>query len=341
MSKQIKFTPRQIAANIRAIELAAHAPAYDGKFQHERVVAANDSLFTQAYFSEPLTAYATGWRDPNDLEAELEFYAPRVAVPRRFEYARFANAEEFFSDSALDDDLRALRGDFKEVEHTSEKVNAKTENRGLMICVDLDEVGDTANWRENYTGKLMRRLLRNSLRRSVALVSAGAVNKAKTWDTTEGKDPDQDVIAELILCADSSGIHPNRVGYGHTAWSKRGLAHRAQNTAGGFASAGMTEAALAGLLGVDKVMVSKSRFQSAAAAKTQIVGNLVLMFFGTEGVDTEDPSNVKRFVSEVEGGGFFRVFEQQVNAKKYTITVEHYEKTVLTTPLGLRKVTVS
>ena len=35
-------------------------------------------------------------------------------------------------------------------------------------------------------------------------------------------------------------MKPNRVGYGDTAFSKRALAHRAQTSAGGFSSSGMT-----------------------------------------------------------------------------------------------------
>ena len=79
-----------------------------------------------------------------------------------------------------------------------------------------------------------------ALRRAIALLSAAATNTAKTWDTTAGKDPDSDVNTELVTAADLSGIRPSRVGFSDTSWSKRLLAHRAQNTAGGFASAAMT-----------------------------------------------------------------------------------------------------
>jgi hypothetical protein len=317
------------------------APEFDGRFVTGRIAAANDSMFVQANFSEPLTAFASGFRDPNNIEETLNFFAPPVQTARRFEYAQFVNIEEFFSDGDLDDDLRAPRADFKKVEYKSEKVNGKTENRGLCIDIDMDEVGDIDLALEDATAKLIRRSHRNDLRRVIALLSAAAVNAAKTWDTTAGKDPDQDVIAEQVAAATASGLGFNRVGYGHTAWSKRALAHRAQNSAGGFASAGLTAEQLAGLLNVDKVHVSRERFQDTASAKAEIIGNLVLMFFALDGVSTEDASNIKRFWSPTEGGGMFRVYQQQISAKLVRVTVERYVKPVITSTLGIRKFTVS
>jgi hypothetical protein len=327
--------PHHEAAALAADDIhPSHAP-----LQHGRIVLANESRFTESYFSRPLTTYAVGYRDPAALEEELEFFAPRVPVTRRFEYAEFSNAEEWFSETT--DDLRTFHADFKRVEYTSKKVNAKTENRGLTMRVDLDEVSETSGWEERSVSKLLRRLRRNSLRRAFALLSAAATNTAKTWDTTAGKDPDQDVVLDLVTAADSSGVRPTRIGYGETAWSKRILAHRAQNSAGGFASAGLGEGALAQFLGVDQVRVSKARYQSAAAAKTQVVGNLVLMFNAMSGQDSEDASNIKRFVSPTISGGDVRVYTQQVGAKLYDITVEHYEALKITSTLGIRKFTVS
>lgn len=307
--------------------------------QHEQVALANSSLFTESYFSRPLTSFAVGFRDPEDIEADLEFYAPRVPSPRRFEYATDTAAEEWFSETV--DDERAIGADFKEVRYTSTKVTGRTANRGLTMVVDIDEMAEKSGWQEMYTAKLLRRLRRNELRRAVALLSAAATNTAKTWDTSSGKDPDQDVITDLITGANASGISLNRVGYGSTSWSKRALAHRAQSTAGGFSSAGLTEEQLAGVLGVDQVRHTRARYQSGAAAKTQIVNNLVLMFYAASGMSPEDPSNIKRFVSPTASGGDVRVYVQQTSDKIYRITVEHYSLIKITSTLGIRQFTVS
>lgn len=304
-----------------------------------RIALANESLFNQAYFSRPLTTFAVGFKAQEDLEDDLEFFAPRVAVNRRFEYEVWNNAEEFYSETT--DDIRSIRGNFKEVEYTSSKVQAKTDNRGLTMRVDLDEVAEKTGWQEIYTQKLIRRLRRNALRRAIALLNAAATNTAKTWDVSAGKDPDSDVLSELQTCADSSGVRPNRVGYGESSWSKRVLAHRAQNNAGGFASAGSDEEEVARFLGVERVHRTAARFQSSASAKTQIIGNGVFMFSALSSGHIEDPSNIKRFVTPTGGGGDLSVYVQQVSAKLFDITVEHYELLKMTSLLGVRKFTVS
>jgi hypothetical protein len=327
---------------LRRIENASFeaAPTTADLNIHERVTEFNAALATEAYFQQPLTDFAVGWRDA-DLDAELEFFAPEVPVSERFEYAVADNAEEFLSDG--DDDERAIKGDFKDVEYTETKVQEKTRNRGLQITLDLDLLKGRSNWEEYYVQKLLRRIKRNSLRRAIALLNTGT-NDAKTWDATAGKDPDQDVLTALIAAADQSGVKPNRVGYGDTASSKRQLAHRAQNSAGGFASAAMSEAQLAGMLGVEQVLFSKSRFTSSATAKTQTVSNLVLLFNAASGMDTEDASNIKRFVSNgspEEGGGRYQVYSQRISAKRHVIAVGHYELIKITSLLGMRKITVS
>lgn len=318
---------------------------------------ANAALIVEGYFSEPLTAFAMGWRDPNNIEATLEFFAPKVPCSRRFEYAETLNVEEFYSDV---DDIRSIGSDFKDVEYKSIKTTAKTQNKGLSITIDLDEIDGAPGWEQRTVAKLQRRLLRNELRRAITLISAAATNTAKTWDTTALKDPDQDIRTDLLAAATLSGVRPNRVGFGDTAFDKRVISHRAQNTAGGYASAVLTPdnaqhtlntqvnpggsvvvGSLSAQLGVDRTWVSRERYQSAAATKTEIVNNLVLEFFASDGMDTEDASNIKRFVSNTDAGGMWRVFSQQISSKLYRITVEYYSLIKITSTLGLKKLTIS
>jgi hypothetical protein len=303
-----------------------------------RIFLPNESRFSSAFYSEPLTAYATGWRDPNNLEAVLDFIASPVQVSRRFEYKKADNAEAFLSDI---DDARAIGADFKRVEYKGSTVNEKTINRGLTIRVDLDGAGDIPNWRELYTARLLQRVLRSELRRAIDAVVTAATNTNKTWDLSAGKDPDQDILTDLIASVDASGVRPNRILFGDVAWNKRLLSHRAQATAGGFASAALTPEQLASFLGVDAVRISRERYQSTASAKSKVTPDVVLLFYGLDGASTEDPTNAKRFWSAVEGGGKFRVYEQQVNSKMVDITVEHYSNVILTSSVGLRKLTIS
>jgi hypothetical protein len=302
------------------------------------VCLANDSRFSESYFNQPLTGFAVGWRDPNDIQGTLNFVAPPVTVGRYFTYAEATNADEFITDT---DDERAIGAEFKRVEFTATKTTAKTANKGLTYRVDTDEVKDTPNWRQDKVAKLLRRIYRNDLKRAVTLLAAAATNTAKTWDTTAGKDPDYDVIADLVTASDSSGVRPTRLLYGDTAWQKRLLSLRAQNLAGQGMSAGMTPEELARFLTVDRVYISRERYQSSATAKTQVVANLVLMFNAADGLDTEDASNIKRFVSPTMDGGLVRVYEQQMGPHIIDLTVEHYSLVKITSTLGIRKFTVS
>jgi len=311
----------------------------DGNLRPGEIVLANEARFTEQYYSEPLTAFGIGFRDPANIEEELEFVAPRVPTGRRFEFKKAANAEEFYSET---DDERSIGSDFKRVEYSGTSVNEKTINKGLTIRVDLDQVADQPNWREANTGRLIRRTWRNDLRRAKIILAAAANNTAKTWNTDALKDPDMDVLNDLIAAADVSGIQPNRIVYGQTAWAKRLLSLRAQNLKGQGNSATLTPAELAAWLGVEDLRVSKTRYASSATAKTQTVANLVLMFYAEAGQSPDEASNIKRFVSAVEGGGFLRVYEQQVSAKLVDITVEHYSNIVITSSgNSIRKFTVS
>jgi len=328
---------REIMENaMRQIDEFKFDPESSGKFEHDRVEEANASVFDSTNLSEPLTNYAVGWRDESGLDEALNFFAPEVPVGLRFEYRQFNNADDFETDT---DDARAIYAGFKEIIEGGSMVQDKLTNRGLMIAVDEDEVQDDPNWRERKVRKILNRIKRNALIRAVALLDAAAGNTAVTWDATAGKDPDQDVETSLAAAADSSGMMPNRVAYGETARLKRKLSLRAQTHAGGFANAGMTAQELAAYLGVESVLFAKSRY-GTGATKTRLMASLVLAFTAYNGADTEDASNIKRFFRLLDGQRY-RVYEWRDGPKKYRIAVEHYERTRITSTLGIRKNTVS
>ncbi len=307
------------------------------------MAAENAALIVEANYQQPLTDYVVGFSEMAEQQAEIEFLAPSVQTGRRFEYATFDNTEAFLSDNSADD-LRAPRSDFKAVEYTSGKTQAKTFNRGLKIVLDSDDIANRPNWQEFHARRLTERLLRNKIRRAIALLAAAATNTAKTWDTTALKDPDQDVISELVTSADKLGIKPNRVYYSDTAWAKRLLAHRAQTTAGGFGSSNIrTEAELAGLLGVQGVFHSNSRYSSSTTAKTQSAGAKVLAYVAEPNQSEEDPSHIKGFWSPCDNGQKFAVYVRQCGTKMWELAVEHYEKLAITVSFSgsIRQLTIS
>jgi hypothetical protein len=327
-------------------------PDPDSGYRNGQVFFANDSRFIETYYSEPLTNYLVGFRDPNNIEDTLNFFAPVVPVGgRRFEWKAANNAEEFLSE--IVDDQRAIGADFKQVKYTGTDVQDKTYNRGLTLIVDLDNVPGGAGsgtevppWQQQRVAKLTRRLYRNSLRRAVAAISAASTTANYTWGTgATAANPDLDVQAELINATNLSGIRPNRVAFGDTAFLYRNRAYGAQNNPAGYLGYNPdVAAALAAALQVDRVRVVRERYQTGTGTKSEMLGASVYAFYAEDGVDTEDPSNIKRFVSlfdEEQGGGLFRVYVQQVSSKLVALTVEFYEKIVITYPGGIRKLVIA
>ena len=330
-----------VPANVRVFAANEREPQYRDIAQHPigTIVAANDDLLVEANFSEPLTSYATGWRDPADLQGALDFVCPSVVVGRRFEFAQATNAEEFYSEI---DDVRAAGADFKRVEYTSSKALGITLNKGLTLRVDRDQIQNNPQWQQQAVDRLMRRLLRNEYRRAITIITAAATNTAKTWDGNAGEDPDQDVITDLIAAADASGVPANRVLYSANSWNKRGLSYRLQTSrAGTLSLATYTPDQVAGVFGVDAVQINRSRYQATATSKSQIVGSEVIEFYAEDGLGQDDPSNIKRFISNTDAGGRFAVYVQPFGSKLWDVTVEHYSNIVVTSTLGLRTLTIS
>ena len=332
--------PRESLANaLNAFDPAERLANDDFNPPAGQLVLANEGRFESNFFSEPLTQFTVGWLEKQDIKSTLDQIAPEVPVGRRFEFKKMANVEAFLSET---DDVRAIGADFKRVEYTGSTVNEKTYNKGLTIRIDDDEQFG-ADWQERAVMRLTERLYRNELRRAIALLSAASTNTAVTWDGSSGKDPDGDLLTQIEASGDARGLDSNVAIFGSTSWRKRLLNYRAQLTAGsiGSLSKAQTPQELADMLGLDRIILSKERYQATASTKSQIVANKVIIYMAYAGVGKDDPSDIKRFVSAVDGGGFLRVYVQRMNAKSTDITVEHYSNLVTPDTLGMQQLTVS
>ncbi len=298
------------------------------------VFAANDSRFIASNYSVPLTAYSVGWNDPNNLDALLEQIAPSIESAERFTFKLAENAEAFLSET---DDIRAIGSAFKRVEFTDSEVDGRVFNKGLTIRVDNDEqVG--SDWQERYTGYLLQRLTRNDLRRAVAGLSAAATAVALTWDGDS--NPDGTIRDQLRTAKYASGLRPNRALFGGLAWDMRADAYEANQTnAAKFLLGSKTSEEVRLKLMLDALVVSEAVYGANDGTKSDIVGNIVLLYFAQSGVTKDDPSNIKRFVYKT-AQGFYRVYVQTFN-KFVEITVEHYSREYITSPLGIRQLNIT
>lgn len=324
--------------NLNSIIALASLALGEDKGENSKVgeiLAANDSRFAAGNPQQELTNFATGFLERQNLEAELNLVCPAVAAPRRFSYRTAGDKADFLSES---DDIRAIGSPFKRVQTSSGEETGKTQNKGLCVVLDKDEI--VAGDEERWVTRLTTRLFRNELVRAYAGIVAAAATVAKVWD---GKaDPDADVADALQRGGDKRGIDGNLVVYANGAWLSRFRSFRVQNNAGGHASAAMKPADLRDLLMVDNVLVTRARKQNSETAndKTAILSGYVLTYFAEPNPTRDDASNIKRFVTPANGGGRVAVYREET-AKTVTLSVEHYSKIIVTSTLGIEALSVT
>ncbi len=302
---------------------------------HGVVLAANDANFDAAHFSEPLTEMVIDFPDAEGLDTLLENAFPSVPVGRGFEYWTHDSTEAF--QAALNnEDIREIGGDFAEIRLTGTKVDGRTDNKGLTIVLDNDQGGEDPAVQQAAVLNLKNRLLRSELYRSNVLLDANDTASGSINWKTAGSDPDGDILSNIDLSGDARGINANTVLYGGGAWVKRYLGLGVDANSGKFGSRSLTPQQLAPLLGVDQVLISNFRYQSSATAKTKVIADNIWIYYVKKGASTSDPSNFKRFVTSVPGGGMFRVYVTPL-VKRTKISVEHYSRIACTSTLGIRK----
>jgi len=301
---------------------------------NKNIITANENRFSASNYSEALTAFTVGWKPQDNLIEMLDFIAPPIPVGRRFEFKRADNAQAFYSES---DDVRSIGAEFKRVQYNGSSVNEKTLNKGLTIRVDHDEISDD-DWQERYVQMLLQRLLRNELRRAInALETIAKPYADVSW--LDNENPDADIRNMLIDAGNESGVRPNRLLLGETAWDMRMSCLEKQNSAVAFKGSAMAQEELAGKFLLDGCKVMSARYQISQNTKAQIAGKNVYAFFAQNSISKDEPSNLKRFYTPTEEGSPFRVYCDET-AKYTDITVEHYSSIVATSNLGVRKISI-
>lgn len=309
--------------------------------QPGQVALANEDVFADTFFSQPMTDYAVGWASQQRwIKDLLDFLAPGVRTTRRFEY-RVANNAKAFAAAENDKDIRALYGEFALVEAIGTIQNGRTLSKGLTTIIDKDDEQENPQIVQQKVAWLMDMLLRAEVIRAMALLNGAATNTAVTWGGSGGSNPDIDLNGLVLAGGNASGMDPNRIIIGGQAWQVRLNALASVNTAGGFQGYGMTPEQLASWLGIDRVEVSRLRYQSGTGKTALVPANTVLAFNAYAGATPEDPSNIKRFWSPEFGGDEWAVWVQDKSSHLKWITVSHKSNIILTSSLGVQKLTVT
>lgn len=319
-----------------ANDQTAFFPSYREDAPHGRILAANDANFDATHLSEPLTDYIVGYSDEEDLLALLEAAAPSVPVGRSFSY-RIHSEKEAFQIALNDEDIREIGGEFPQIKLTGTQADGRTDNKGLSIIIDNDQGGEDSAVQQRAVANLRGRLLRTELKRLDTLLDANDTAAASSnWGPANtSADPDAEILAQVDLSGDERGIDPSVVLYGGGAWIKRKRSYSGRDKAGAFAGLVASQEQVAGIVGVERALVSKARYQSAVATKAKVIADNVWIYYAKQGLMPNDPSNIKRFVSATPSGQF-RVYIEPL-LKRTRISLEHYSRLICTSSLGIRK----
>ena len=336
----MKASYLQLAANVVALNQNSNIfTEFDRAAPNGLIMAANDANFDGTHMSEPLTEYLVDYPDQDGLQALLDAAFPAVPVGRSFEYL-VHDDKEAFQAAINNEDIREIGGKFAEIRTTGTRTDGRTDNKGLVMILDNDQGGEDPAVQQRAVENLRGRLLRTELYRGEALLEANdTVYASPNWKTA-GSDPDGSLMGAIDASGDARGVNANIALFGGGAWVKRYLGLGVDANSGKFASRGLTPDQLAQLTGLDKVLVSNFRYQSSATAKTKVVADKVYCYYAKQGAMPNDPSNIKRFITNVPGGGAMRVYIEPM-LKRTAICVEHYSRLVLTSSLGIKQLVVT
>lgn len=307
-----------------------------------KVVLANESVFQDTFFSQPLTDFAVGYTSQEEpLQELLDFIAPPVQTPRLFQYD-VMNGQMAFEAVEKGEDERALMGEFKVVDYHDTKATGATKSKGLTTFLDNDELEEIPGKLEQKVAQLKMMLLRADIIRANALLNTLATNTAKTWSSGTPK-PDIDMKQAIKAARTALGMQPNRVLFGGGAWELRDSALAGQNTAGAFAGLMRLESDVARFYRVREIKINDLVYEIPGTGKTPIItDNKVFVFTGFTMPSTADTSNVKRFWSPVMGGGEWAVFVDKVTSAELTkVTVYHRSAILSPNTVGVQSLTIS
>lgn len=310
-------------------------PVDDGKATRAGLVmAANEqSSFAQTHFSEPLTGFAAGLPDDQGLQELLDFIAPPVQAPRRFEYRKSTTAR-FLAES---DDIRAIDGGFKVVTTSGQIENSRTLNKGLTYLIDRDRIpADVPNFEQSAVAWLKGMLLRQEILRALAGLVAAATTKNVAWTTAS--DPDADMLLAIAGAADADGLEKNRGIAGSTLLLKRKLVYQGKvDNAALVARGALGLADLAEYLELEELRKISAR-QKSGTSYPPAYRNSAIFYNAVQSPMIDDPSHIKRVWSPVEGGGMWRVYREERGPKIIAISLEHYSQIILPFTTGIVRV---
>lgn len=309
-----------------------------------QITVANSAQNYAGSLAQDVAGYLAGLPS-GDEQMALDALFPGIQTNDFFQYAK-ADDEAFLAE-ADDSDIRAIGAAFKRVQYRGTTVTASTLQKGLTMRVDhktLPKINGAVipGWENRYAEALKNRLLRVDRIRGIAALDTAATSGGnKTFDGTT--NPDGFLRAMIQLTRTANGQMPTHCIIGNAgqqlridAYEAAARANHAMSNHGAY-----TMEELARYLGVGKVVLDDGIKQTVkGGAKADVLGSVAYSYTSNDSPLMDDPSNIRRAWSPVEGGGEWAVAIQE--AAVYTdITVWH--ESLFFTPFtaGIRKIVIA
>jgi len=316
---------------------SANSAVVEDAIRVGNVFAANDGNLSASGLglSQPLTEYATGVRDRQNLQEVLDSIAPRVPTGAiSFTYLNETESEEF-QKRTLAGITRPVHGEFPELHITGAQADGRCDNIGLVSYIDIDQGGMLPQMQQAEVQRLRNIILRSQIADALAKIDAAATaDTSKNWGDSAA-NPDDDIREMIDTSGDASGEDANVVVLGQGAFLKRAKAYEAAARTNGGAKADFTPDQLRDFWQVDDVVNLRARYRSSATATTKMLDSTIYAYMAVPGLSKGDASNVKRF-TYLAAGGDLRVWIE-VQSHRVKIIVDAYARTIITRSTGIRK----
>lgn len=309
-----------------------------------QITVSNSAQNYAGSLAQDVAGYLAGL--PSDDQTDmLDALFPGLQVNDFFQFAK-ADDEAYLTE-ADDSDIRAAGASFKRVQYRGTTATESTQQKGLTMRVDhktLPKVGGVIvpGWENRYAEGLRKRLIRADIVRGLTVVDNAAVNVAVTFSASTNPDGLLRAMVQLSRIGIGSLADVQCV-IGNASWQGRQDAYEAParvNT-GTTNHSDYTPEQLARYLGCKRVLIQDGIKQaSKGATKTDMLGLVNYSYAVTDSPLIDDPSNIKRCWSPVNGGGEWAVAIQE-HAVFTDITVWHESKIIAPITTGIRKTTVT
>lgn len=251
-----------------------------------------------------------------DLQSALaRFIAPIVATGTSGgQYKNYGDKNAF----QVYDTLRAIGGQNRRIEFEATDPFFNCRPRGLEIAIDDDERNragkdDGAAQRQLEEAKVKTLVSTCTLSHEVDVFAAALAGIAATGSVGEwsnaAKDPVDELDGLIEAIATNGGMMPNRIVFGLGAWRIFRNHPKVIARQPGAQLIGVTEDQAAKMtlnpgLSIRVGMLSRDTKKfGAAAAKVNVVGAEVLLFYASDSPTTMDPSFMKTFMPTATGVG--------------------------------------